>query len=75
MTFDVVPARLFPLETRQTPSSGQPELVSLVIELFAEGTLSFHQLRSLASLPEFAAHLGETIAAASHLRKSELCAG
>lgn len=75
MTFDVVPARLFPQETRQTLSSGQSELVALVIELFTEGTLSFQQLRALASLPEFAAHLGETIAAASHLRKSEFCAG
>lgn len=70
MTFDVVPTRLVTAESAQSPASDQPDLATLVIELFVEGTLSFQQLRSLAHLPELAAHLASAIATAPLVRKA-----
>lgn len=45
------------------------ELAGLVRELFAEGTLSWDQLWSLACLPDLAPHLAKTLDTAPDLRK------
>lgn len=70
MTFDVAPTRLVTAQPHQSPAVDRPDLAALVIELFVEGTLSFQQLRSLAHLPELAAHLGAAIATAPLTRQA-----
>lgn len=67
------PVALSPLTQPAQCAPASPsmiEVAALVEELFTEGTLSYEQLRSLSTVPELAALLGDALSSVPACRRT-----